>query len=150
MRTWRASNRLSSRRGRPMRSARGRQAGQDPHRQRAQKTVAQPDGCPFGSFSAESYDATNIKWSTSSYPTVTVADSSSDPYYDLGETTGPNGGPAWAVTSVTEGEAFVTGNYDSFFDDDGTFDDTVTFSVDGTAEIVDGKVVITINDGYGY
>ncbi|SIH77040.1 Uncharacterised protein [Mycobacteroides abscessus subsp. abscessus] len=116
----------------------------------AQKTVAQPDGCPFGSFSAESYDATNIKWSTSSYPTVTVADSSSDPYYDLGETTGPNGGPAWAVTSVTEGEAFVTGNYDSFFDDDGTFDDTVTFSVDGTAEIVDGKVVITINDGYGY
>lgn len=116
----------------------------------AQKTVAQPDGCPFGSYSAEGYDATNIKWSISSYPTVTVADSSSDPYYDLGETTGPNGGPAWAVTSVTEGEAFVTGNYDSFFDDDGTFDDTVTFSVDGTAEIVDGKVVITINDGYGY
>ncbi|GAA1859846.1 hypothetical protein GCM10009813_21380 [Brevibacterium marinum] len=118
----------------------------------AKKTVAQADGCPFGSYSAESYDATNIKWSISSYPTVSVGtDSSGGGYYDPEESTGPNGGPAWPITTETTGEAFVTGKYDSFFDDSDTFDDTVTFSVDGTAEIVDGKVVINVDgDDYGY
>lgn len=117
----------------------------------AKKTVAQPDGCPFGSYSAESFDATDLKWSISSYPTVTVSDPSSDPYYyDGGMGAGPNGGPSWAITTVSEGEALVTGSYDSFFDDGGAFDDTVIFSVDGVAEIVDGKVVITISDGYDF
>lgn len=117
----------------------------------AKKTVAQPDGCPFGSYSAESYDATNIKWSISSYPTASVGDSSGEGYFDPEESTGPNGGPAWPISTETTGEAFVTGKYDSFFDESDTFDDTVTFSVDGTAEIVDGKVVINIEgDPYGF
>ncbi|MGO2812636.1 MAG: hypothetical protein ACTIBG_14310 [Brevibacterium aurantiacum] len=110
----------------------------------AKKTVAQPDGCPFGSYSAESYDATNIKWSISSYPTAIVGDPSGEGYFDPEGSTGPNGGPAWPISTETTGEAFVTGKYDSFFDESDTFDDTVTFSVDGTAEIVDGKVVINI------
>ncbi|SMX70421.1 hypothetical protein BANT918_00577 [Brevibacterium antiquum CNRZ 918] len=117
----------------------------------AKKTVAQPDGCPFGSYSAESYDATNIKWSISSYPTAKVGDSSGEGYFDPEDSTGPNGGPAWPISTETTGEAFVTGKYDSFFDESDTFDDTVTFSVDGTAEIVDGKVVINIEgDPYGF
>ncbi|MDN6158540.1 MAG: hypothetical protein L0J13_11425 [Brevibacterium sp.] len=118
----------------------------------AQKTVAQADGCPFGSYSAENYEATNIKWSISSYPTVSVGgNSSGGGYFDPEDSTGLNGGPAWPITTETSGEAFVTGTYDSFFDDSDTFDDTVTFSVDGTAEIVDGKVVINVDgDDYGY
>lgn len=118
----------------------------------AKKTVAQPDGCPFGSYRAENRDATNIKWSISSYPSVSVAnDSSAGDYYDPQDSTGPNGGPAWPISTETTGEALVTGKYDSFFDDDDTFDDTVTFSVDGTAEIVDGKIVINVDGGdYGY
>lgn len=118
----------------------------------AKKTVAEPDGCPFGSSLAKSYKATNIKWSISSYPTVSVgSDSTADGYYEPEDSTGPNGGPAWPITTDTTGEAFVTGKYDDFFDDSETFDDTVTFSVNGTAEIVDGKVVINITDnGYGY
>lgn len=117
----------------------------------AKKTVAQPDGCPFGSYSAESYDATNIKWSISSYPTASVGDPSGEGSFDPEESTGPNGGPAWPISTETTGEAFVTGKYDSFFDESDTFDDTVTFSVDGTAEIVDGKVVINIDgDPYGF
>lgn len=115
----------------------------------ATKTVAQPDGCPFGSYSAESYDATNIKWSISSYPSVTVGSNSASAYY-AGDGTGPNGGPAWPITSESEGEAFITGDYESFFDDSATFDDTVTFAVDGTAEIVDGKIVITLSDGFDF
>lgn len=117
----------------------------------AKKTVAQPDGCPFGSYSAESYDATNLKWSISSYPTASVNDPSGEGYFDPEESTGPNGGPAWLISTDTTGEAFVTGKYDSFFDESDTFEDTVTFSVDGTAEIVDGKVVINIDgDSGGY
>lgn len=117
----------------------------------AKKTVAQPDGCPFGSYSAESYDATNIKWSISSYPTANVGDPSGEGYFDPEESTGPNGGPAWPISTETTGEAFVTGKYDSFFDESDTFDDTVTFSVDGTAEIVDGKVVINVaGDSNGF
>ncbi|MDN6122484.1 MAG: hypothetical protein L0I80_01255, partial [Brevibacterium sp.] len=116
----------------------------------AKKTVAQPDGCPFGSYSAESYDATNIKWSISSYPTATVGDPSGEGYFDPEESTGPNGGPAWPISTESTGEAFVTGKYE-MFDESETFDDTVTFSVDGTAEIVDGKVVINIDgDSYGF
>ncbi|MDN5877915.1 MAG: hypothetical protein L0H69_14710, partial [Brevibacterium sp.] len=104
------------------------------------------------SYSAENYEATNIKWSISSYPTVSVGgNSSGGGYFDPEDSTGPNGGPAWPITTETSGEAFVTGTYDSFFDDSDTFDDTVTFSVDGTAEIVDGKVVINVDgDDYGY
>ncbi|RBP67191.1 hypothetical protein DFO66_102244 [Brevibacterium sanguinis] len=118
----------------------------------ADKTVAQPDGCPFGSSLAESYEAENIKWSISSYPTITVADSSSaDMYFDSGSPTGPNGGPAWSITSETSGEAFITGDYEMFGDERETFDDTVTFSIDGTAEVVDGKVVVSIAaDPYGF
>lgn len=117
----------------------------------AKKTVAQPDGCPFGSYSAESHDATNIKWSISSYPTASVGDSSGEGYFDPEESTGPNGGPAWPISTESTGEAFVTGKYESYFDESETLDDTVTFSVDGTAEIVDGKVVINIEgDSYGY
>ncbi|WP_257943908.1 hypothetical protein [Brevibacterium aurantiacum] len=117
----------------------------------AKKTVAQPDGCPFGSYSAESYDATNLKWSISSYPTATVGDPSGEGYFDPEESTGPNGGPAWPISTESTGEAFLTGKYDSYFDESETFDDTVTFSVDGTAEIVDGKVVINIEgDPYGF
>ena len=118
----------------------------------AKKTVAQPDGCPFGSFSAENRDATNIKWSVSSYPTVSVAsDSSNGGYFDPAEeTTGPNGGPAWPISTETTGEAFITAKYE-MFDESENFDDTVTFSVDGTAEIVDGKVVINVEgDPYGF
>lgn len=113
----------------------------------AKKTVAQPDGCPFGSSLADSYDARGLKWSISSYPTVTVSDdtTASDPYSESDSSTGPNGGPAWPISSDTTGEALVTGTYDSF-DDDEPFDDNVTFSVSGIAEIVDDKVVITISD----
>ncbi|TGD32834.1 hypothetical protein EB835_02325 [Brevibacterium sp. S22] len=113
----------------------------------AKKTVAQPDGCPFGSSMAESFDATGLTWSISSYPTVTVADDSmgADQYSDPADATGPNGGPAWLISSDTSGEALVTGSYEGF-DDDEPFDDTVTFDLTGTAEIVDGKVVITVTD----
>jgi hypothetical protein len=113
----------------------------------AKKTVAQPDGCPFGSSLAESYDATGLKWSISSYPTVTVADDSmgADQYSDPADATGPNGGPAWLISSDTSGEALVTGSYD-MFDESEPFDDTVTFDLTGTAEIVDDKVVITVTD----
>jgi predicted secreted protein len=113
----------------------------------AKKTTAQPDGCPFGSSLADSYDATGLKWSISSYPTVTVADEAmgSDPYADPESATGPNGGPAWPISSDTTGEALVTGSYE-MFDDTESFDDTVSISLSGTAEIVDGKVVITVED----
>ncbi|WP_258234090.1 hypothetical protein [Brevibacterium oceani] len=113
----------------------------------AKKTVAQPDGCPFGSSLADSYDATGLKWSISSYPTVTVADDTagSDGYSDPADATGPNGGPAWLISSDSSGEALVTGSYEGF-DDDEPFDDTVSFDLNGTAEIVDGKVVITVSD----
>ena len=113
----------------------------------AKKTVAQPDGCPFGSSLAESYDATGLTWSISSYPTVTVADDSmgADQYSNPEDATGPNGGPAWLISSDTSGEALVTGSYD-MFDESEPFDDTVTFDLNGTAEIVDGKIVITVND----
>ena len=118
----------------------------------AKKTVAEPDGCPFGSYSAESYDATNIKWSISSYPTVSVGSGPSDgSYVEPEDSTGPNGGPAWRISTETTGEAFATGKYDSFFDESETFEDTVTFSVDGTAEIVEDKIVINVDGGdYGY
>jgi hypothetical protein len=113
----------------------------------AKKTVAQPDGCPFGSSLADSYEATGLKWSISSYPTVTVADDTagSDGYSDPADATGPNGGPAWLISSDSSGEALVTGSYEGF-DDDEPFDDTVSFDLNGTAEIVDGKVVITVSD----
>lgn len=113
----------------------------------AKKSVAQPDGCPFGSSLAESYDATGLTWSISSYPTVTVADDSmgADQYSNPEDATGPNGGPAWLISSNTSGEALVTGSYD-MFDESEPFDDTVTFDLNGTAEIVDGKIVITVND----
>ncbi|MGO3023263.1 MAG: hypothetical protein ACTIIH_08495 [Brevibacterium sp.] len=113
----------------------------------AKKSVAQPDGCPFGSSLAESYDATGLTWSISSYPTVTVADDSlgADQYSNPEDATGPNGGPAWLISSNTSGEALVTGSYD-MFDESEPFDDTVTFDVGGTAEIVDGKIVITVSD----
>ncbi|MGR6090811.1 hypothetical protein ACU4IU_09635 [Brevibacterium sp. CSND-B09] len=113
----------------------------------AKKTVAQPDGCPFGSSLADSYDATGLTWSISSYPTVTVADDSigADQYSNPEDATGPNGGPAWLISSDTSGEALVTGSYD-LFDESEPFDDTVTFDLNGTAEIVDGKIVITVND----
>ncbi|WP_228278271.1 hypothetical protein [Brevibacterium limosum] len=113
----------------------------------AKKTVAEPDGCPFGSSMAESFDATGLTWSISSYPTVTVADDSigADQYSDPADATGPNGGPAWLISSDTSGEALVTGSYD-MFDESEPFDDTVTFDLTGTAEIVDGKVVITVTD----
>lgn len=113
----------------------------------AKKTVAQPDGCPFGSSLADSYDATGLTWSISSYPTVTVADDSmgADQYSNPEDATGPNGGPAWLISSDTTGEALVTGSYD-MFDESEPFDDTVTFDLNGTAEIVDGKIVITVND----
>lgn len=113
----------------------------------AKKSVAQPDGCPFGSSLAESYDASGLTWSISSYPTVTVADDSmgADQYSNPEDATGPNGGPAWLISSDTSGEALVTGTYD-MFDESEPFDDTVTFDVGGTAEIVDGKIVITVND----
>ncbi|WP_253719815.1 hypothetical protein [Brevibacterium renqingii] len=113
----------------------------------AEKTVAQPDGCPFGSSLADSYDATDLKWSISSYPTVIVADESvgSDPYADPESATGPNGGPAWLISSDATGEALVTGSYE-MFDETESFDDTVSISLSGTAEIVDGKVVINVED----
>ena len=113
----------------------------------AKKSVAQPDGCPFGSSLAESYDATGLTWSISSYPTVTVADDSmgADQYSNPEDATGPNGGPAWLISSDTSGEALVTGSYD-MFDESEPFDDTVSFDLNGTAEIVDGKIVITVND----
>jgi predicted secreted protein len=113
----------------------------------AKKSVAQPDGCPFGSSLAESYDATGLTWSISSYPTVTVADDSlgADQYSNPEDATGPNGGPAWLISSNTSGEALVTGTYD-MFDESEPFDDTVSFDLNGTAEIVDGKIVITVND----
>lgn len=113
----------------------------------AKKSVAQPDGCPFGSSLAESYDASGLKWSISSYPTVTVADDSmgADQYSNPEDATGPNGGPAWLISSDTSGEALVTGTYD-MFDESEPFDDTVTFDFNGTAEIVNGKIVITVND----
>ncbi|UZD62225.1 hypothetical protein [Brevibacterium sp. JSBI002] len=113
----------------------------------AKKSVAQPDGCPFGSSLADSYDATGLKWSISSYPTVTVADDSmgTDQYSNPEDATGPNGGPAWLISSDTTGEALVTGSYE-MFDESEPFDDTVTFDLNGTAEIVDGKVVITVSD----
>lgn len=124
----------------------------------AKKTVAEPDGCPFGSSTATIYEATNIKWSISSYPTVTLgSDSGSEggsfgdgQFSGSGQTTGPNGGPAWTITTETTGEAYLTGKRESFSGDTETFDDTVTFSVDGVAEIVDGKVVIDINWNGGY
>jgi hypothetical protein len=123
----------------------------------AKKSVAEPDGCPFGSSSADSSDATDLKWSISSYPTVTVSDETTgtddgsggygDPSDsgDEGDSTGPNGGPAWRISSDSDGEALVTGSYE-ILDDDEPFDDTVSFSVNGTAEVVDDKVVITISD----
>ncbi|AZU02529.1 hypothetical protein CXR29_16790 [Brevibacterium linens] len=113
----------------------------------AKKSVAQPDGCPFGSSLAESYDATGLTWSISSYPTVTVADDSlgADQYSNPEDATGPNGGPAWLISSNTSGEALVTGTYD-MFDESEPFDDTVSFDLNGTAEIVDGKIVITVSD----
>ncbi|SDR93124.1 hypothetical protein SAMN04489752_0613 [Brevibacterium siliguriense] len=113
----------------------------------AKKSVAQPDGCPFGSSLAESYDATGLTWSISSYPTVTVADDSmgADQYSNPEDAIGPNGGPAWLISSDTSGEALVTGSYD-MFDESEPFDDTVSFDLNGTAEIVDGKIVITVND----
>ena len=113
----------------------------------AKKSVAQPDGCPFGSSLADSYDATDLKWSISSYPTVTVADDTmgADQYSNPEDATGPNGGPAWLISSDTTGEALVTGSYD-MFDESEPFDDTVNFDLNGTAEIVDGKVVITVSD----
>ncbi|WP_423058371.1 hypothetical protein [Brevibacterium linens] len=113
----------------------------------AKKSVAQPDGCPFGSSLADSYDATDLKWSISSYPTVTVADDTmgADQYSNPEDATGPNGGPAWLISSDTAGEALVTGSYD-MFDESEPFDDTVNFDLNGTAEIVDGKVVITVSD----
>ena len=39
----------------------------------------------------------------------------------------------------------MTGTYD-MFDESEPFDDTVSFDLNGTAEIVDGKIVITVSD----
>ena len=39
----------------------------------------------------------------------------------------------------------MTGSYE-MFDDTESFDDTVSISLSGTAEIVDGKVVINVED----
>lgn len=114
----------------------------------AKKTTAEPDGCPFGSSLADSYDAKGLKWSISSYPTVTVGDESigsDDPYGEAQSSTGPNGGPAWPISSDSTGEAFVTGSYEGY-DDDEPFDDTVSFSINGVAEVIDDKVVISVSD----
>ena len=118
----------------------------------AAKTDAEPDGCPFASSEA-SYrdDVGNIVWSVESYPSVTVsgADSYGDYYGDSSQ--GDGGESAWSVTSDTAGEALVTGTYKDYFDDTETFDESVSIGIGGTAEIVDGKVVVNIDsDSSGY
>lgn len=116
----------------------------------AAKTDAEPDGCPFASYGS-SYmdDLGNIVWSIESYPTVTVT---GDDYYGFGDyDTGAGEQAAWWVTSESPGEAMVTGTYKDYSDDTETFDETVTFDISGTAEIIDGKVVVNVDlDGSGY
>ncbi|MGO1877813.1 MAG: hypothetical protein ACTH1E_06290, partial [Brevibacterium yomogidense] len=113
----------------------------------AAKTDAEPDGCPFASYgSTYMDDLGDIVWSIESYPTVTVT---GDDYYGFGDYDGEQA--AWWVTSESPGEALVTGTYTDYFDDTETFDETVTFDISGTAEIVDGKVVVNVDpDGSGF
>lgn len=104
----------------------------------ATKTDVEPDGCPFAS-SSTSYrdDVRDIVWSIEEYPTVTVT---TGDYYDEGDS--PS---AWYVTTDSWGEALVTGTYLDWFDDRETFDESVTFWIEGTVEIIDGKVVVNVD-----
>ncbi|HLS33114.1 MAG TPA: hypothetical protein VK039_05970, partial [Brevibacterium sp.] len=77
---------------------------------------------------------------------------SGDDSYGFGDGDAGSGDQAaWQVTSDTQGEAMVTGTYQDYFDDTETFDETVTFGIRGTAEIIDGEVVVSVDpDGSGY
>ena len=105
----------------------------------AEKTDLEPQGCPFGSSSGSYRDEVrDVAWSIEEYPTVSLT---TGEYYDDVEATT---GDQWYVSTDTSGEALVTGTYLDWFDDRETFDDTVTFWISGTVEIIDGKVVVNV------
>ncbi|MFL0575336.1 hypothetical protein ACH0BO_01130 [Brevibacterium luteolum] len=107
----------------------------------------EPAGCPFGSRSASYSDVTNVKWSIEEYPDISLSDSGGYGYgYGDSE---PNDGSKWRITSESTGSALITGKY-SLFGDSESYDNTVSFDVSGTAEIVDGKVVISVEENSGY
>lgn len=110
----------------------------------AGKTEARLAGCPFGSTLAESRNLQNIKSSVEQYPQITLAESVGDSYsYGYSE---PNvDGNAWNIVTEEYGEALITGRYKSW-DEMEDFDNNVQFSVRGAAEIVDGKVVINVEE----
>ncbi|QIN30218.1 hypothetical protein [Brevibacterium luteolum] len=113
----------------------------------AGKAETEPAGCPFGSRSASYSDVTNVKWSIEEYPGISLSDSGGYGYgYGDSE---PNDGSKWRITSESTGSALITGTY-SLFGDSESYDNTVSFDVSGTAEIVDGKVVISVEENSGY
>lgn len=112
----------------------------------AGKTETEPAGCPFGSRSASYSDVTDVKWSIEEYPDVSLSE---DGYgYGYGDSE-PSDGSKWRITSESTGTALITGKY-SLFGDSENYDNTVSFDVSGTAEIVDGKVVISVEEDSEY
>lgn len=113
----------------------------------AGKAETEPAGCPFGSRSASYSDVTNVKWSIEEYPDISLSDSGG---YGFGYgDSEPSDGSKWRITSESTGSALITGRY-SLFGDSESYDNTVSFDVSGTAEIVDGKVVISVEEDSGY
>ncbi len=113
----------------------------------AGKAETEPAGCPFGSRSAGYSDVTNVKWSIEEYPDISLSDSGG---YGFGYgDSEPSDGSKWRITSESTGSALITGRY-SLFGDSESYDNTVSFDVSGTAEIVDGKVVISVEEDSGY
>jgi hypothetical protein len=105
----------------------------------AAKTDLDPQGCPFGSTSGSYRDEVrDVAWSIEEYPTVSLV--TGEYYDDVGATTSDQ----WYVSTDSIGEALVTGTYLDWFDDREPFDETVSFWIDGTVEIIDGKVVVNV------
>ncbi|MGJ7539971.1 hypothetical protein ACSFCK_06795 [Brevibacterium luteolum] len=113
----------------------------------AGKAETEPAGCPFGSRSATYSEVTDVKWSIEEYPEISLSDGGYGyGYYGGSE---PDEASKWHITSESSGSALITGKY-SLFGETESYDDTVSIDVFGTAEIIDGKVVISVEEGSGY
>lgn len=113
----------------------------------AGKAETEPTGCPFGSRSATYSEVTDVKWSIEEYPEISLSDGGYGyGYYGGSE---PDEASKWRITSKSSGSALITGK-SNLFGETESYDDTVSIDVFGTAEIIDGKVVISVEEGSGY
>lgn len=113
----------------------------------AGKAETEPTGCPFGSRSATYSEVTDVKWSIEEYPEISLSDGGYGyGYYGGSE---PDEASKWRITSESSGSALITGK-SNLFGETESYDDTVSIDVFGTAEIIDGKVVISVEEGSGY